>query len=123
MRNWIKNLLGISALETLLNKKTEEVDKLQKLYEEEIKLKAVILKHLERLNDEFLVAADINPPQYAPSVILIIPRKGLKEIKEYYFKGDTLEEVYEIIEGFGRRTGGAGLDIPKHLYYPRFKYE
>jgi len=114
MKNWVKKLLGIFELENILN---EKINKLYNLYDEEVITNKIILKHLERLNAEFLVSADINNPKIAPSVILVIPRKGLHEIKEYHFKVETLERVYEMLEGFGKNTKLL-IDAPRHFYKP-----
>ena len=81
---------------------------------------STILKHVAFLNSNFSVASDISPSGYDPSVVLIM-RKGQQDIvRTYEFNNGTVEEIYSILEGFGRDNNR--IDKLRNFPGPKFRY-
>ncbi len=132
--SYIKSKLGITDLEdSLLNQKLDN-DKLQR-ENKEIKLKLeqvrdmndknfkdneLILRHIRFINSQFSVSSDISPSGYEPSVVIIMQKGKEEVVKTYRFNGGTMEELYSILEGFGRDNNR--IDKPRHMPSPGFRY-
>lgn len=122
-----KQYLGITKLQeevSMLKKDSKafnnEINRLR------IELRSVrednhlILGHINFLNSQFFVTADISPSKYDPSVILIIKRAGRQIIKSYVFNDRSMEEIHRILEGFGEIN--VKYDQPLGYNRPKFRY-
>lgn len=134
MLSYIKSKLGITDLEKSLSEEKIESTRLRR-ENKEIKRKLeqvrdfnekvrnendVILKHVRFINSQFSVSSDISPTPYEPSVVIIMQKGNKEVVKTYHFNGGTLDEIYSILEGFGRDSNR--IDKPRGLPGPRFRY-
>lgn len=127
IKDYIKRILGIRELEienSLLKNRLEKViDKHEELFRmasEVTNDNRLILRHIKFLNSQFLVASDVNPAQYEPSVVLIFNRGAQEVVKSYTFNNHTVEEIHRFIEGFGKDNNY--IDQPRGFPRPRFRY-
>jgi len=132
--SYIKGKLGINQLEEkilnlesenkslkLINKtvleKMEQVRSFNEMVSDD---NSLIKSHLRLINSEFMVYSDINPSGYDPNVVLITKKGKQDIIKTYEFTNETVEEVYRILEGFGRENNR--IDKPRSMRGPNFRY-
>jgi hypothetical protein len=133
IKNYFKKVLGISALENILEKLKNQNSLLQS-DNNNLKNKLnflmdstgeihqdnkLILHHIKFINSQFSVVSDINM-KYEPSVVLIMKRGFEDVVKTYQFNNQTLEEIYRMLEGFGRNNNR--IDKPRGFPGPRFRY-
>lgn len=134
IKSFIKNKLGITELEDKYQELIQDIHraeaKLRQVTERHSQLEknchdiscdnSTILRHVAFLNSEFSVASDISSSEYEPSVVLIM-RKGQKDIvRTYEFNNRTVEEIYTILEGFGKDNNR--IDKPRNFPGPKFRY-
>ncbi len=86
---------------------------------------AVIIKHLEFINSNFFAAADISgsSSKYSTNSIIIIRKNtnGKDEISYYEIQTRDVNQVMDIIRGFGRKN--TALDTPLGFpINPKFRY-
>ncbi|MDA6068014.1 hypothetical protein NJT12_00155 [Flavobacterium sp. AC] len=124
---FIKGVLGITKLEDevqqLKNKNNSIVDKIRthSRWLEELNLdNKLILRHIKLINSQFYVAADINNPRHAPSIVLILHRGKEEIVKSYTFDNATVEQVHSMLEGFGKHN--TSYDQPRGFPSPRWRY-
>lgn len=134
LKLYIKNLLGITKLQSelhlikseihlLKNKDKSIVDKLEMHYRWLDGINAdnkLILRHIKLINSQFYVAADINHPRHAPSVVLILHRGKEEIVKSYTFDNVTVEHIHSMLEGFGKHN--THIDQPRGFPGPRWRY-
>ena len=127
IKNYIKKALGITSLENeITNLKRENEQIKDKLYtirsrvEEVFNDNHVILRHIKFINSQFLVVSDIDFSNYNPSVVLIFNRGSEEIVKTYTFNNHTLEDIYRMLEGFGKEVNR--IDKPRGYPSPRYRY-
>lgn len=137
LKLYIKKLLGITQLENQVNRITKlenEVNRLERInYSLADKLDSncrwlgeitqdnqLILRHIKMINSQFFVAADINNPKHAPSIVLILHRGKEEIVKSYTFDNGTVEQVHSMLEGFGKQN--TRYDQPRGFPSPRWRY-
>lgn len=86
---------------------------------------AVIIKHLEFINSNFFAAADISgsSSKFSTNSIIIVRKKthGKDEISYYEIQTRDVNQVMDIIRGFGRKN--TALDTPIGFpINPKFRY-
>lgn len=133
-KTFLKQKLGISDLETELEKANSKIKTLEKenqstinrlrevshLAGEVSKDNCIIRDHVKFLNSNFSVVSDISPSGYDPTVIIVM-YKGKEEIvKTFQFNNETVEQVYRILEGFGKDRNR--IDKPSSFPSPRFRF-
>lgn len=64
----------------------------------------VIKKHLNHLNNDFFVIADIQSARCGNHVVLVFHKSGQKIIKEYTFSNNDIKSVKELLSGFGKQN-------------------
>lgn len=134
IKNLIKRLFGIYKLEqenlelrgeikrieSKMKTITDRHSRLEKSCYDISDDNSTILKHVAFLNSNFSVASDISSSEYEPSVVLIM-RKGQQDIvRTYEFNNRTVEEIYYILEGFGKDNNR--IDKPRNFPGPKFRY-
>lgn len=127
LKDYIKRILGITELQIenrRLKNRIETIrDKHETLFRmasEISKDNSLILRHINFLNSQFLVASDINVGKYEPSVVLIFNRGAQEVVKSYTFNNHTLEHIHSILEGFGKENNH--IDQQRGWPKPRFRY-
>ena len=128
---YFKRVFGIDLLENKTAEQERRIKKLEFQFKEEydqvsrilkgvMEDNRVILRHVNFLNSQFLVASDICNSKYDPSVVIIMHRGKQEIVKTYTFLNETVEEIYRILEGFGRENNS--IDKPRSFPGPRFRY-
>lgn len=128
---FIKKLLGIDVLESRIESLSKENIRLNQLIDSERENNKkeskrvldslsnvhldnkLVLRHLEFINKDFSVGADISGHNFDPSIVLVM-RKGVDQkdnvIKYYTFDEPTTQNIYRMLEGFGKNN--VRLDMP-----------
>ena len=127
IKNYIKDVLGITALENKiksLEKTNEEIKdrlfSLRRRCEEVTEDNRLVLRHVNTLNSQFSVVSDLNNPKYEPSVVIVFRRGNEEIVKSYVFHNNTLEHIHRFLEGFGKDNNR--IDQPRGFPRPRFRY-
>jgi len=125
--SFIKDKLGISQLEKRVadleseNKSIlREFDNVRGVVGNVLEDNSLIKGHLRLINSEFSVSSDISSSEYEPSVVIIMKRGKQDIVKTYEFRDETVEEIYRMLEGFGRENNR--IDKPRSIRGPRFRY-
>jgi hypothetical protein len=127
IKNYIKKALGITSLENeIANIKRENKQikdrlfSIQRRTEEVYEDNRVILRHIKFINSQFSVVSDIQHSKYEPSVVIIFHRGTSEIVKTYTFDNGTVEQIYSMLEGFGRDNNR--IDKPRGFPNPRWRY-
>jgi len=133
IQNYFKKILGISDLKDRIEKLESENSLLKSdnnAYKIELRrlmdfsiLNAadnrLILHHIKFINSQFSVVSDINI-KYDPSIVLIMKRGFENVVKTHQFNDKTVEEIYRMLEGFGKDNNR--IDKPRGFPSPRWRY-
>jgi len=131
LKIYLKQVLGINELETQLKKvcvKSDQESKsinnrlnnLEALVNEDSKDNVILKNHVKFLNSNFSVVSDISPLGYDPSVVVIMKKGNEDVVKTFQFEKETLEEIYRILEGFGKDRNR--IDKPRYFPNPSFRF-
>lgn len=138
IKNLIKRVLGISELEKENLELRLKLDKIESKFQSKMEVitdkhinlertchdiscdNSTILKHVNFLNSEFSVVSDISSSRYDPSIVLIMRRGQQEIVRTYEFNSGTVEEIYSILEGFGKDNNR--IDKPRNFPGPKFRY-
>lgn len=125
---WIKEMLGIRAIERKafgLERSVNELRREREWFRREAlgykrefeELKA----HVEMLNQNFFVAADISPKGYDPTVITVMMKGKTPVVKNFDLSGADVQTVNKFLENFSQQH--TKIDAPHFYPNPHFKFK